>query len=70
MVDELLEEVLPTSSLGAFDEAMKEELATLGCVEDLLNAFVDKQSIQVSNGSCHPSRNREVAKQDRRKLTD
>ena len=49
IVEELLEEVTPTSGLGAFDEAMKEELACIGCVEDLLNAFVDKKSIQVGN---------------------
>ena len=48
LMDELLQEVTPTSGLSAFDEAMKEELACMGCVDDLINAFVDKKSIQVS----------------------
>lgn len=51
MVDGLTEEEMSTSILGAFDEAMKEELACLGCTEDLLNAFVDKKTIQACESS-------------------
>ena len=47
LMDELLQEVTPICGLDAFSGAMLEEMACMGCVEDLLNAFVDKKSIQV-----------------------